>query len=44
MSYKRLYVLCYVMLCYVMLRQLEGTEPVEAKDRINDYGTCESDE
>ena len=25
-------------------RQLEGTKPVEAKDRVNDYETCESDE
>ena len=24
--------------------QLDGTKPVEAKDRINDYETCESEE
>ena len=25
-------------------RQLKGTKPVEAKDRVNDYETCESEE
>ena len=25
-------------------RQLEGTKPVDAKDRVNDYETCESEE
>ena len=25
-------------------KQLDGTKPVEAKDRVNDYETCESEE
>ena len=25
-------------------KQLKGTKPVEAKDRVNDYDTCKSEE
>ena len=28
----------------LLRRQLEGTKPVEAKDRVNDYETYESEE
>ena len=25
-------------------KQFQGTKPVETKDRVNDYGTCEREE
>ena len=28
----------------LLLEQLDGTKPVEEKDRVNDYETCESEE
>ena len=36
-----------IQIAYVLKlseKTVDGTKPVEAKDRVNDYETCESDE